>query len=224
VTTVVAVRPLWLFLSDRGPGRKLHLSLDGPEGQALTWRELTVLSWSGSRGVITLAAVFAIPLTVNGNAFPGRSLVVFSAYLVVLVSLLGQGLTFAPLVRWCHLPHTEEEEQRAVALARSAIVAAGLQRLDQMLAAEPQAETVVEPLRRSSALQHQRAKDRLSVLEDGSEAADTVTAIRGRLRRQMIEAERDELLRWRDVGRLSDRGLRELQRELDYEEGILPGG
>ena len=43
-----------------------------------------------------------------------------------------------------------------------------------------------------------------------------------RLRRSVIEAQRDELLRWRDVGRLPDAGLRTLERELDQEENLLP--
>jgi CPA1 family monovalent cation:H+ antiporter len=43
-----------------------------------------------------------------------------------------------------------------------------------------------------------------------------------RVRRAVLEAEREELLHWRDVGRLPDEGLRRLERELDHEEGRLP--
>src|SRR5262249_46524711 len=61
-------------------------------------REIGVLSWAGTRGVISLAAIFTLPLTVdNGQPFPGRDLLLFCTYLVVVVTLVGQGLTFAPI-------------------------------------------------------------------------------------------------------------------------------
>jgi monovalent cation/hydrogen antiporter len=221
VAAVLVVRPLWLVLGARAPGRLVGLSLDGPDGRPLSRREIVVLSWAGTRGVITLAAAFSIPLTVSGHPFPGRPLIIFGAYLVVLVTLLGQGLTFAPLVKRMRLVDTEEDELRAIALTRSAAVSAGLQRLDELIAQEPQAAPVVESLRRAADDQRQRAADRLRSLGETSED-ETLTAVRGRLRREMIDAEREEILRWRDAGRLPDRGLRVLQQELDHEEGILP--
>jgi len=65
------------------------------------------------------------------------------------------------------------------------------------------------------------ATDRLRSLGESDED-ETLTVVRGRLRREMIDAEREEIIRWRDAGRLPDRGLRVLQQELDHEEGILP--
>jgi monovalent cation/hydrogen antiporter len=221
ILVVVGSVDTWLVLGARAPGRLVGLSLDGPDGRPLSRREIVVLSWAGTRGVITLAAAFSIPLTVSGHSFPGRPPIIFGAYLVVLVTLLGQGLTLAPLVKRMRLRDTEEDELRAIALARSAAVSAGLQRLDELIVQEPQAAPVVESLRRAAEDQRQRATDRLRTLGETSEE-ETATVVRGRLRREMIDAEREEILRWRDAGRLPDRGLRVLQQELDHEEGILP--
>ena len=59
-----------------------------------------MLSWAGTRGVISLAAIFTLPLvTSSGRPFPDRDLLLFCTYLVVVVTLVGQGLTFAPVAR-----------------------------------------------------------------------------------------------------------------------------
>ncbi len=95
---VLVVRPLWLVLTQAVPGW-LGWRL-GDSNPTLNGREILALTWAGTRGVITLAAVFAIPLTLhNGRPFPDRDLLLLCAYIVVLVTLVGQGLTFGPLVR-----------------------------------------------------------------------------------------------------------------------------
>ncbi|HST40230.1 MAG TPA: hypothetical protein VLK58_12005, partial [Conexibacter sp.] len=82
-------------------------------------------------------------------------------------------------------------------------------------------------LRRAYSSRRDRAAAGLrSLTDDDEETLDRVTAgveALGRLRREMIDAERDELIRWRDAGRLPDASLRVLERELDYQEGSLPG-
>src|SRR3954470_1511539 len=110
VGVVLLLRPLWLWLTEHLP-QALHTRLGGEDvagddgdprtaRQRLSGREIAVLSWAGTRGVISLAAIFTLPLTTEtGAPFPDRDLLLFCAFLAVLVTLVGQGLTFAPLVR-----------------------------------------------------------------------------------------------------------------------------
>ncbi len=114
IGTVLLVRPLWLLW--------LRRVTHTPDGSHLSLREITALWWAGTRGVITLATAFALPL-----AFPDRHLLLFCAYLVVLVTLVGQGLTFAPLLRALRLRADETEERRIRAEARVAATQAGLE-------------------------------------------------------------------------------------------------
>jgi monovalent cation/hydrogen antiporter len=87
------------------PGRK------AAPAERLTGREVVALSWSGTRGVISLAAIFTLPLvTETGAPFPDRDLLLFCAFIVVLVTLVGQGLTFAPLIRALGL-HADEKDR-----------------------------------------------------------------------------------------------------------------
>ena len=83
--------------------------------------------------MITLAAAFALPLTVDGGEpLPGRELLLLCAYLVVLVTLVGQGLTFGPLLRLLGLRDDRAGRLRARGEARVAATEAALRQLDDM--------------------------------------------------------------------------------------------
>src|SRR3954453_1825646 len=144
---ILLLRPLWLALTQLLP-RSLHMRLGGGDDveqatddqpdeerrahaeQRLTGREIVALSWAGTRGVISLAAIFTLPLLTDaGDPFPGRNLLLFCTFLVVLVTLVGQGVTFGPLVRALGLRANSADQARVRNEARSAAVQAGLDRL-----------------------------------------------------------------------------------------------
>jgi NhaP-type Na+/H+ or K+/H+ antiporter len=238
---VLLLRPLWLWLTEHLP-QSLHTrlteqDLDGdgdpdadqarPAGR-LSGREIVVLSWAGTRGVISLAAIFTLPLvTDDGSPFPDRDLLLFCAFLAVLVTLVGQGLTFAPLVRALGLRADAADQARLRNEARIAAVEAALQRLDDMEAEQHDDvdDRAIGALRTQLRTRLNRYRHRLDLL-DSAEAGEIPLSPEYeaalRLRRSVIEAQRAELLAWRDVGKLPDESLRTLERELDHEEGLLP--
>lgn len=227
VGVVLLVRPLWLMLTQSLP-RSLHARLGGVgESQRLSRREVVALSWTGTRGVISLAAIFSIPrVTDSGAAFPLRDLLLFCTFLVVLVTLLGQGLTFAPLVRAMGLRANESDQALLRNEARSASVEAAIARLDELVDEDRELDTrAVETMRGQLRTRLDRYRDRLDLLRD-ADPAEPPTSPRYEdallIRREMIDAQRQELLRWRDAGRLPDESLRTLQRELDHQERLLP--
>lgn len=233
VGVVLLVRPLWLWLTEHMP-QALHMrlteqdrGLDRPHGR-LTGREIVVLSWAGTRGVISLAAIFALPrFTDAGDPFPDRDLLIFCAVLAVLVTLVGQGLTFAPLVRALGLRADQADAARQRNLARAASVEAALARLTELAQQEHDAvdEQAIAALRASLTARLDRYRQRIDVLE-AAEAGQIPMSPQYeaalRVRRAVIDAQRAELLHWRDTGRLPDESLRVLERELDHEEGLLP--
>jgi CPA1 family monovalent cation:H+ antiporter len=245
VGVVLLVRPLWLWLTEHLP-QSLHTrltdqDLDGdgepdntrhdgrpaPPGR-LSGREIVVLSWAGTRGVISLAAIFTLPMvTDDGSPFPDRNLLLFCAFLAVLVTLVGQGLTFAPLVRALGLRADEADQARLRNEARAASVEAALSRLDDMEAeqhddVDDRAIAGIRAQLRTRLARYKRRLDFLDSAEAGEIPLSPEYEAALRLRRSVIEAQRGELLRWRDVGRLPDESLRKLERELDHEEGLLP--
>jgi Na+/H+ antiporter len=231
LAVVLILRPLWLLLSARLPSR-LHARLGGDpdsDNPPLTAKEILALSWAGTRGVITLAAVFSVPLLRDdGTPLPGRDLLLFCAYLVVLVTLIGQGVTFSPLLSRLRLGSAEVGQAIVRNQARAAAVRAGLDRLDQLVEDEELPEDVAQPLRRAAKrrlTRYEQRVERLSEVEDGGELPTSgAYQTEARLRHAMIDAEREALLEWRDTGRLPDSSLRVLQRELDLVENVLPPG
>ncbi|GIF01505.1 Na+/H+ antiporter [Paractinoplanes rishiriensis] len=224
VGVVLLLRPLWLVLTQLLP-RRLHMRLGG-EGagreEALNSREVVALSWAGTRGVITLAAIF----TLKDNV-PDRDLLQFCAFIVVLVTLLGQGLTFAPLVRRLGLRANKADLARERNEARSASVQAALDRLDEIRQEQHDnvEDQAIETMRRQLEIRLERYRRRLDLLEQAEsdeipQSPQYEAALH--VRHQVIEAQREELLRWRDAGSLTDEGLRILERELDHEERLLP--
>ena len=202
---------------------RLHARLGGDpdEGSSpLSGREILALSWAGTRGVITLAAAFSLP-----SDFPARDLLLFCSYVVVLVTLLSQGLSFAPLLRLLRLPGAEVSDALVRNQARTAAADAALARLQELQDAEPGLAEVVAPLRQLMHTRRQRSADRVALLETTEEdtlPVDDRYSAAVRVRREMLDAERDELVTWRDSGRLPDASLRTLQRELDHQESLLP--
>ncbi|MGW4943079.1 Na+/H+ antiporter [Actinoplanes sp. NPDC004185] len=237
VGVVLLLRPLFLVLTQMLP-ISLHTRLGGTSDETeqrgrdrergLNGKEITALSWAGTRGVITLAAIFTVPLTTKSGApFPDRDLLLFCAFVVVLVTLVGQGVTFAPLVRMLGLRANEADKVRLRNEARSASVQAALDRLDEIDHEKHDdiEDHAIETVRKQLGLRMERYRRRLDLLDqsDSDEVPVSPQYEAGlRVRRAVIDAQREELLRWRDADRLSDEGLRVLERELDFEERLLP--
>src|SRR5690349_7429105 len=237
VGVVLLLRPLFLVLTQMLP-ISLHTRLGGTNDEndvrdrererRLNGREITALSWAGTSGVISLAAIFTVPTTAKGGVpFPDRNLLLFCAFDVLLVTLVGQGLTFAPLVRMLGLRANEADKVRLRNEARSASVQAALDRLDEIRHEKHDdvEDAAIDAMRKQLDHRLERYRRRLDLIDksDSDEVPVSPQYEAGlRVRRAVIDAQREELLRWRDADRLSDEGLRVLERELDHEERLLP--
>jgi monovalent cation/hydrogen antiporter len=211
--TVAGVRIFWVYPSAIIP-RAVFPAI-ARKDPLPTMRALFIVGWSGMRGVVSLATALALPLTVeNGAHFPYRAELIFISFVVVLVTLLVQGLTLTPLIRLLDVMDdggAEREEQHA----RLAAVKAGQQRVLALLD-EPWI-----PRARAEAL-HQSLEERRLRLEakaKGGVAAEqgTGTGYR-RLMRELIEAQRAALIKLRDEGVISDDVLHRIEFQLDVEE------
>jgi NhaP-type Na+/H+ or K+/H+ antiporter len=190
----------------------------------LTGSEIVVLSWAGTRGVISLAAIFTLPLmTSAGKPFPDRDLLLFCTYVVVVVTLVGQGVTFGPVVRALGVRADPADAAALRNEARAASIQAGLARLDQFAADPGLPDQELAGLRASLDRRLRRYQVPEGPDDDGSAPGTPGHEAALEARRAVIDAQREELLRWRDAGRLPDASLRVLERELDHEERIVPG-
>src|SRR6266545_2117648 len=132
---VVGVRFVWMFPVAYGT-RLLARSREDTAPRS--WREPLVVSWAGMRGVVSLAAAFALPLTVRSGApFPQRDLLLFLTFVIIGVTLVGQGVTMPALIRRLAIPGpdpTTDALQEASAQQQAA--SAALERLEALLRSE----------------------------------------------------------------------------------------
>jgi CPA1 family monovalent cation:H+ antiporter len=185
----------------------------------MPWTYPTVLAWAGMRGVVSLAAAFALPAD-----FPQRSVILFLTFVVVVGTLLIQGLTLPALIRRLGVVGTEEQQDLIrEAGAQHAAANAALARLDAELANSAFVpDDVVSRLREKAEIRQLGAWERLGGRgsPDGVAIEPPTISFR-RLRRSMIDAEREVFIDLRDRGQIDDEVLVRVQRELDLEESIL---
>jgi CPA1 family monovalent cation:H+ antiporter len=197
---VVGVRALWMFLAP---------TLLPSETTA---QERVAIAWSGMRGGVSLAAALAITV----DDFPKRDLVIFVAYVTIVLTLVIPGLTLAPLLRVLGLGEGEAA-RRAEAEARVRITQAALERLEE--SGDDVPEHLVQRLRDRYGSRLERLEARIE--GDHDENGQTDVAVVGRLLAEMIEAERDVLRKMRSERAFPAETLREIERELDLDESRL---
>jgi NhaP-type Na+/H+ or K+/H+ antiporter len=212
---LIALRLIWVF-----PGGILSTvirrRLLGQTIQTPTPRTLFVLGWTGMRGVVALAAAESIPLTMgDGSPLPHRDLIIFLTFSVILVTLVLQGLSLAPIVRALGLsgatgPDCEEKEARRI------VIDAGLRYL-----AESRAQDSKELAPVYDELAHHYEQRLLELGVDrtpDTAAAHDHLGLHQRLTAELARLERQVVVQLRDQGRINDAVLRTLQRELDLNE------
>ncbi|MGR6916448.1 Na+/H+ antiporter [[Actinomadura] parvosata] len=185
--------------------------------------ETVILGWAGMRGVVSLAAAFSI----SGVAERDRALLLFLTFTTVIGTLLIQGTTFPVLIRRLGVSSEQEqyEDRLAEAAAQQAALESGLAELERLvgeLDGEPDEiqRQVIDQLREKSWRRSLTAWERLGG-GTGAGGAETPSALYRRLRRDMLQAERQVFVRLRDERRLDDEVLREVMAQLDFEEAIL---
>ncbi|HEY7375355.1 MAG TPA: cation:proton antiporter, partial [Polyangia bacterium] len=229
----ILARLLWVSGAaavDRLRARLRSRSEDDEGGRpdsVLSTRGAMVVGWCGMRGIVTLAAALGLPTGGDGGAaFPYRDLVLFTAFAVVLVTLVVQGLTLRPLMNALHL-----EEDRSVAreicFARVEILRVAVTTIGTV-----PGDAVGDLLRRQHEVMLQRAEAVLAGAAasgtGGPEGGGGIFAGEAAMALRVTAAERQRLLALRADGTIGDAAFQQLEQELDLEEldlqQLAPGG
>lgn len=217
--TVILARFVWVFPATYLPrwlSRRLRERDPAPR-----WQVPAIISWAGLRGGDSLVLAAALPtLTATGRPFPGRDVIIAITFIVILVTLLGQGFTLGPLLRWLGVRETGEEERREEVAARLRVSEAALARLERLAGADWMHPETLAHTRDRYRHRARRLQGHATGVMDGHE--EKISAADRRLARELLVVEREELLRLRDSGAISDALMRRVQRELDLEELLLP--
>jgi CPA1 family monovalent cation:H+ antiporter len=178
-----------------------------------------VIAWSGMRGAVSLAAALAIPLTTDAGApFPQRDLIIFLTFCVILGTLVVQGLTLPEVIRVFGIEpdHLDEEED---ARARITAADAAVARLDELIGEDWVREDTAERMRGLYDFRRNRFSSRFDESSDG--AIEQQSQAYQRLRRELLDAERDAIVQMRHQGEISSDVERRVLRDLDLEDARL---
>jgi monovalent cation/hydrogen antiporter len=216
--TVVLTRILWVFptaylphlVSKRGRARDRYPA----------WQHVAVIAWSGMRGVVSLAAALALPLsTASGAPFPGRNEIIFLSFCVILVTLVFQGLTLPLLVRALGIGD-DGESHHEERIARKKANEAALAYVETLV------DKAGDHAHRIARLRDEY-RDRLAQLEYCSELtvesdpAKLPASHFNHLVRQALQVERQKLIELRNQHHINDETLRVVQRDIDLAEARI---
>ncbi|HET7416786.1 MAG TPA: Na+/H+ antiporter [Solirubrobacterales bacterium] len=216
---VIATRFAWSF-GVTGIIRVLDRRPQQRERRA-SWQLRVVAAWSGMRGAVSLAAALALPLTTDaGEAFPGRDLILFVTFGVIVFTVVGQGLTLPALIRRLGVGEDGSEEEREELRARLTAAAAALERLDELAAEDWTREETIDRVRALYEFRRRRFKVLAGKIEDEDGIADRSIAYQ-RLMHELYGAQREALVGLRDGGQISAEVMRRVERDLDLEEERL---
>jgi monovalent cation/hydrogen antiporter len=188
-----------------------------------TWQLRVAGSWSGMRGSVSLAAALALPLTTNaGDPLPGRDLIQFITFSLILVTVVGQGLTLPWLIRRLGLIEDGTDEEHEELKARLVIARAALNRVDELEGEEWTQEETIDRVRALYNFRTRRFKAQAGkTMQDGDENIEDRSLAYQRLMHEIYATQRGELVRLRNERRISSDVMRRVERELDLEEQRL---
>ena len=204
---VVGTRLLWVFAASLLPNspRRVIARRDPRLATRLTF----VVSWAGLRGAVSLAAALALP-----TDFPERDLILLVTFAVILVTLVGQGLTLPAVLRWAAWDGTEPDGDEST-VARAAAYQAGMDEIERARPLWPTHQPLFDRLESGlvDRTRHLATGDPDETAERRQERIE-----REEIQRGVIGAQRTAVIELRDEGEINDETLREIERELDLEE------
>src|SRR5215204_3093210 len=184
--------------------------------QDLSTRNATVAAWAGMRGAVSLAAALAIPLETDAGApFPGRELIIFLAFCVIVVTLVGQGATLPALIRALGI-EDDGGDAREEAKARKRAAMAALERLSELESEDWVVDDTAGRMRGLYDFRVRRFGERFDESSDGANEAQSLSY--QRLRRELLDAERDAVLDLRREGVVSDGVMNRVLRDIALED------
>ena len=219
LVAVIAARFLWVFPAIYLP-RWLVPSWRRNDPYPI-WQRPFILSFTGVRGIVSLAAALALPLvTAAGEPFPHRDIILLLTFWVILATLVGQGLLLPAVIGWLGLPEIAETEQteelKAAVAARRSAINAVVERLDQLARERRLPEAMVDDIRAHYGKRLHRVE--MAEAEPDSRALidlyDEIEAL-------LIDTERRYIFSQLERGELIDEARRRIELELDLRETEL---
>jgi Na+/H+ antiporter len=207
LAALVAARFVWVFGSDLL--MRLWARTGLPSSPPLGVGAATVLSWAGARGVVTLALALSVP-----QGFPGRDLILVTAFAVILGTTLVQGSTLGRVIAWANLTAPDVERAR-LSLSQAEAAMAKVQIVTVRRLAYDGAGELIHPMLLE---RYQRRADMIDSYVADIESHRPLLVAHFDVVLAAVATGRTELIRLHRAGDIDDETLHELERDLDLEE------
>jgi Na+/H+ antiporter len=222
----IVVRIIWVFAGAYAARlfRKKRTEPDPESSQPddeTTWKSVLIISWTGTRGIISLAAALAIPLTLyNGTAFPQRAMILFLCFVVIFITLVIQGLSLQPLVRLLGVKpaNNKDRETRELQLY---IVNSTLHFIDEECSAAPATLFKDALKKRYEHLARQLTEEIQTQTEKESRQKDFPSTALTSVEQTRIEIgkfQRQLLLKLHKEGHFTSAAIKQVERNMDIDE------
>jgi len=225
VTSVtIAVRIIWVFVGSYSPvifRRKNPVNAESDMEEPISWKNVLVVAWTGTRGVVSLATALALPIVLeNGRAFPMREQILFFTFIVILFTLVVQGLTLPLLIRMLGIKtevglQKQEDKDLELSLTEDT-----LRFINRDFSVELD-EKVIEQVRKIyetnySILSGKKGKDSVNSLKQVSQLNFIIQLLSAQL--EIVKYQRELLLKFQKEGTFNEDTIRKAELALDIEE------
>jgi CPA1 family monovalent cation:H+ antiporter len=223
----IIVRIVWVFAGASfqkvfsRDKQAFNLQEGEEEEDKIQWKNVLIVAWTGTRGVVSLATALALPLTLhNGSAFPKRHLILFLAFVVIFVTLIVQGLSLPVLIRLLDVKPQQKNNQENKEL-RLLMTNSIINFIDHDLPLNLDDKLRDQIKRRYELMSEQLTKDIKNIKRSRKkEDRFSLTPLRQMLSAQMEIAkfQRELLIKLHKEGSFSDDAIRKIEREFDIED------
>jgi CPA1 family monovalent cation:H+ antiporter len=210
---VIIGRIIWVYPAAYIPRLSRKIREAEPE---VNVKLVTIVAWSGMRGVVSLAAAMAIPLfAVGSTPFPNRNLIIFLTFSVIFATLVVQGLTLRPLIKWVGIKADGKEREEELKV-RYAIASALIEHIEEhySMSLTDEGLNLIKTKYeiRSQRISKDQARQRMN-----EQQIDQLHTIQ----QALLDKEREMIIRLRNQGAISEEALHKIEYELDLEESRL---
>lgn len=212
---IILIRIIWVFPAAYLPrliSKRIRTNEPHP-----SWKTVFIIAWSGMRGVVSLAAALSIPLSmISGEAFPHRDLILFISFIVILCTLVLQGLTLPYLIKKFDIT-TKEQEWKQELEIKATLASAVLTHMDSQYVREVETDKAFRMLKER--YEHQLKSQHSQELKKHN-AQSHILAYRKALL-TLIEVKRKTLREMHIENKYPDELIRNIEKEIDHEEAHL---
>ena len=218
----IVVRILWVFISAYTSSlfrrRKKAVRRDNTDSNF--WKNVLIVSWTGTRGMVSMATALALPLTlVDGKPFTERNLIIFLSFVVIFITLVVQGLSLPLLIRWLNLKKTEnhDKEQKELQLVLVQSTLHFLQHDYHSSLEDSTRKKLVHKYEEEARLLNTEINIHMQSESDETRESVEISPVQ-QAQLAIKQFQRELLSQLRKNGSFSDSAIREVEKDLDIDE------